>query len=96
MTQPFVPADPEPASVPFLGPDIAPDASTPPPGPVPTWPVQPARERRGARLGTVLVASILSAALASGGTVALVRGLQSGEAAAASPDRWVPPPRPVP
>jgi len=53
---------------------VEPGAATPPPpiaGPaVATQPVQPARSRRsGAGVGTVLAASLLSAVLASGGTV---------------------------
>ncbi len=86
MTQPFVPVDPDPAPVSFLSPDIAPAAGpTPPPGPESQWSARPAGPRRGSRLAPVLAASILSAALASGGTVALVRGLQGGDAPTVTP-----------
>ena len=90
MTLPFVPVDPEPAPISFLGPDIAPGAPTPPSGPGSDWPgsewpAQPAVRRRGSRLGLVLAASVLSAVLASGGTVALVWGLRSGDVTTSTP-----------
>ena len=79
MTSPFTPADPGPI---LAGP--APDAV---PTPVPA-PAASSREvpRRGARLGTVLAASLLSAVLASGGTAAVVTNLAAIGTAATTPD----------
>jgi serine protease Do len=86
MTLPFNPANPEPAPVSFVGPELPPPAGpTPPPGPAAQLPSQPAVQRRGPRLGAVLAAALLSAVLASAGTVALVEGMRSGDAATAAP-----------
>jgi serine protease Do len=94
MTFPFDPADREPAPVSFLPPDFTPDlapdlaqdaVSTPPPAPAARPPERRAAPRPGSRIAPVLAAAILSAALASGGTAALVQVIRPGPAATVGP-----------
>ena len=91
MTQPISPADPESAPASFVDADVAgqdarrPAAPALPPGPVPQHPSLPTGRRRGTGLGTVLTVSLLSAVLASGGTVALVQGLRPRVTATVAP-----------
>ena len=83
MTTELTPAGPEPAAA--SEPALGPDASEPAFGPAVATPasaVPPAAAPgRGSRLTTIVAASVLSAVLASGGTVLLVRQLVTGNAA---------------
>ena len=96
MTLLFDPADREPAPASFPPPDLTTDTTrdsapdgvpTPPPAPGPAaqLPERRGAPRRGSRIVPVLAAAVLSAALASGGTAALVQALRPAPAVTVVP-----------